>query len=192
MVSKRPLARTVTLENVSKRVKKVERQVKAAYEMKTATASLSGATATGTWGLIRPCRVAQGADINERIGNKIRVHRIEVRGTLDFRIDIYILQKKIATDPVLADLTTVTGAYFDDNKNGSSYVEWAHHGSQMDGAGGQGRLKLSRKFPGGMVVHFSGPAGADIVDNELQIGVLNLSGTTLGYALSCRVWYTDV
>lgn len=174
---------------VAKRLKKVERQVRLNRpELKTFSTGLSALLATNTLSVVKPCNIAQGVDVNERVGNKIRVWRIEVRGTCDNRLDNLIIRKSTATDPVITDFRGTPGSYVLDEKR-TQFIELVHRQSRDTNS--NATFKMSHKFRGGLVVSYNGPAGTDGIDNEVVWCVVNRQAISLATTCSVRVWFTD-
>lgn len=177
---------------ITKRLRRVERQ---AYinrgEMKTQTTNISGLVGSGSLSIAKPCLIGTGGDIDQRVGNKIRVWRIECRGTADSRVDLFILQKKQTDDPVITDFTTVKGCYLTDSVNTTKFTEWRHYRNQEIGATGDGTVKFSHSFRNGMVVRYSGPNTTNLADNELQVVAVNRHTASASVTVNVRIWYTD-
>lgn len=188
--------------SLAKRVKRVERR--AAFnkpEMKTVTLSLNAFTSTGgttladnTVTLLQPCRIAQGTGINDRIGDKIRVWRIEVRGLSDNGLDHYIIQNHTSSNPGITSFTSQIGSYLLDSENNKRFTEWIHYRNYYTGSGATTTtpsLKFHQKFRNGIIVKYNGAASTSIVDNEVSYVAVNRTGTNLSANLSLRMWYTD-
>lgn len=184
-----------------KRVKRVERR--AAFnkpEMKSITLSLNALASTGgtplaanTLQLLQPCRIAEGTGINDRIGDKIRVWRIEVRGISDVHIDHYIMQNHTATDPGISSFTSRCGAYLLDSENNKRFTEWLHYRNYYTGDQSTEpvSIKFHQKFKNGIIVKYNGSASTSLVDNGLNYVLLNRTGGTGDASVSLRMWYTD-
>jgi len=139
---------------------------------------------------LKPCStLIAGSGVSERKGDKIRVFRIEVRGTLDNNLDGYILSKKTSTDPTTAIFGGAKGAYILDSENTNRFTEWVHTRSSQIGTSAP--FKMNKSFKGGMLVSYNGAGTNATVNNEPIAVILNTTGTTYSADLSCRVWYTD-
>lgn len=193
MVAKRRLDFSkVTDAPMSKRLKRMEYQVyRNRPEMKTATVALTGNITAGALSLMQPCRLGTGTTPAQRIGDKIRLYRIEVRGTGDNRFDQYIIQKKTTTDPTIASFTTASGAYIFDSLNTNQFTEWLHYRNIAAGPNSFSGVKYQKRFKGGIVVKYNGSAATNVVDNEIIVAVVNRSSSSLAYDCTCRIWYTD-
>lgn len=197
MVNRRPLKRTfhVTRDSLpmNKRLKTIERQVyRNRPEMKTTTVNVTASIATNQISIAQPCRMAQGTNGSERIGDRIRVWRIECRGLTNGRLDHFILQQKTTTAPSLATFTANPGAFINDLDNTNKFTEWSHYRNlSASDVSKVCPLKQTVKFRGGMVVKYNGAGTTDIVDNEISVVVLNRSAVTNDVSYTIRMWYTD-
>lgn len=188
-----PLKRTyhVTPNTMNKRIKRIEHQVyRNRPEMKTITFNSEPSLADNSLVNILLTNIANGSDINERIGDKIRVYRVELRGWTDVTLDNYLIQCKTTTVPTVANFTTSGGAYIVDSDNTSRFTEWKHYRNQHV-TGGTTPIKMSHSFKGGILVKYNGPLSTNGVDNQLVFTILNRSGATRQANFTCRVWYTD-
>lgn len=190
MVAKRRLDFSkVTDLPLTKRVRKVERIVRLNRpELKTFSTGLTTLQAINSISVVKPCNIQQGSDVNERIGNKIRVWRIEVRGNSDNRLDNLIIRKTTSTDPVIGDFRTPAGSYVLDEKR-TQFVELVH--KQSNDTNSNATFKMSYKFRGGLLVSYNGPNGTDGIDNEVIWVVVNRSSVACVSTCSVRIWYTD-
>lgn len=191
MVAKRRLDFSkVSDAPLSKKLKRMERQIyRNRPEMKSVTVTLNGTVANNAFSLAQPCRIASGTTLAARIGDKIRVYRIEARGSVDNRLDCYIIQKKTSADPTANSFGPREGAYIVDSENTNRFTEWVHYrnGNLL----GNGPCKFSKKFKGGIVVKYNNDTSTGVVDNEIVVGVLNRSGSGRDVDISVRLWYTD-
>lgn len=200
------LKRTVTLDRsdaaaLVKRVKRVERR--AAFnkpEMKSITLTLNGFSSTGgsalavnTVTLLQPCRIAQGTGINDRIGDKIRVWRIEVRGLSDIGLDHFIMQCHTSSTPGISSFTSQIGTYLLDSENNKRFTEWKHYRNYYtsDIAADACPLKFHQKFRNGIIVKYNGAASTSVVDNEVLYCAVNRAGSSQSVNLTLRMWFTD-
>ena len=129
------------------------------------------------------CDVAQGTDVDERIGAKIKVWRIE-----------YFLAQ-VSGDPIRVDLliSNIAGHVFAHGYDGSidrqrcSHLKTSvlHSGSSLNSRG----ALVHHKLPYGVVVKYSGILGSTVNANQLIAQVTTPTATTItGYF---RIWYTD-
>jgi len=184
-----------------KRVKRVERRAALNKpEMKTITLTLNGFSSTGgtpvannSVQLLQPCRIAEGTGINDRIGDKIRVWRIEVRGLSDIGLDHYIMQNHTSSDPGISSFGSRCGAYLLDSENNKRFTEWIHYRNYYTGniQTDACSLKFHQKFKNGIIVKYNGSASTSVVDNAVNYVIVNRSGSAGSCSLSLRMWYTD-
>lgn len=200
------IKRTVTLDAtdaaaLAKRVKRVERRAALNKpEMKSVTLSLNALAATGgtaladnTVTLLQPCRIAEGTGINDRIGDKIRVWRIEVRGVADVGLDQYIIQSHTSSAPGITSFTSQIGAYLLDSESNKRFTEWLHYRNYYTAAftDNASPVKFVQKFRNGIIVKYNSSASTGVVDNEVSYVAVNRSGGNRVANLTLRMWYTD-
>lgn len=178
---------------LTKRIARVERRVgNQKPEMKSITFegnTTVGAGALFNWSLTN---IAEGTSKNQRICNKIRVWRVEVRGTADPAIDWYLLQQKTTSSPTVAVFGNAAGAYIFDAESNSRWVEWKHYRNLYGGGGaGDSPLKFTQKWRNGIIVRYNTNTGTGVVNNGLILTALNNSVGAQAYNISIRVWYTD-
>lgn len=173
-----------------KKVRSIERQMyRQRPEMLTATVSISGTVAANAVTNLKPCQLAEGTGVAERLGDKIRVYRIEVRGQCSTNADVYLIQKKSTSDPTAASFGSTKGGYLLDSLNTNQFTEWRHYRNPNVFSGG-GAIKFSKSFRGGHVVKYNGSAGTNVVADELIVSILNRDTTTSAVDLAVRIWYT--
>lgn len=200
MVAKRALDFSkVTDMSVSKRLKKVERQVRLNRpEMKSITFSASGnvpAQVSGppvVNGILQTLatNISQGDAVNQRLGDKVRVWRIEVRGAQRTGLDTYILQNHGNNSFSGQSTGQYLGAFLLDSISNNVFTEWQHIQIPNEDDGSFGRFKRVQKFRNGMIVRYSGSV-ATPVDNGLIVATVNTTNTALAATYSMRVWFTD-
>lgn len=164
-------------------------------EMKIITYEYNYATATGGTDIaddvlqqISLCGgISEGTGVDERIGEKIRIWRVEVRGVSDVGLDHYLLQKHSVTGPIEADFTDEPGAFILSAATNSKFSEWKHYRS-FNSTGALDALKFVQSFPTGLIVKYN---GTTIHSNDLVFCSLNRFGSAQGVSCNIRVWYTD-
>lgn len=192
------LKRTVTLEAgempVQKRLKRVEAQVKRNRpEMKMSTTLFSGAVPItgGTNNLLvaNITQIAHGDFVSQRAGNKVRVWRVEVRGTCPPEIDAYLLQAHNGVAPTNSSFNTETiaASFVDSSKSNVTHTEWAFRQSRDDS---DNKIRIVRKFKG-MELSYDG-ASITATRNNLYLVFRNPTTSTLVVSGYTRVWFTDV
>ena len=188
--------------SLTKRVKRVERR--AAFnkpEMKSITVSLNAMTGTGgtlladnAVTLLQPCRITQGTGVAERIGDKIRVWRIEVRGVADAGLDQFLIQNHTASDPGISSFTSQIGCYLLDSENNKRFTEWLHYRNYYSAgavSGDVSPMKFVQKFRNGIIVKYNGAASTSVVDNAINYVCVNRTGGNRAINCTLRMWYTD-
>lgn len=188
---KRPATTQLSAQNALK-IRKIQKQVyRNRPEMKTSTTGFNGTltTAIPITQFVN-CRMASGTDLAKRIGDKIRVWRIEVRGYTDREIDWYVLQQKTTSQPTSADFSGTGGAYLLDSENTNRFTEWKHY-TNSHASTDRTPFKFSHRFKGGIVVKYNGPLGTNVVDNEIVVVALMRATTDQDANATVRMWYTD-
>lgn len=176
---------------VNKRLRRVEAMARANRpEMKTITWSSVGTVVNGTQNVLDITSIAQGTGVNERVGQHIKVWRIEIRGSSFNSLDHYILQKHGTINPVYSSFGTGQYAFLDDGVSNTQFTEWL---SFRNDAVGWGTLSNNRevlRFPKGIIVKYD-----DAVNAPQQNGLLfvsrNTSTTDYSQNYSIRMWFTD-
>jgi len=175
--------------SLARRVRAVEAQTRMNRpEMKCFTSAYDQDITNASSGVMRPCYIAQGDGVDERTGNKIRVFRIDVRGTIHSNIEPFLIQCK--TDNIPSYSTDYANGYIVEDKNTTEFTEWLKF-INMSVTGADTPCRFSKRFKGGLVVKYNGTTGADYCDNHLVIWLVNPTGTTQSVNLNCRIWYTD-
>lgn len=191
------LKRTVTLEAgdmpVQKRLKRVEAQVrKNRPEMKMYTNYFNGAVNVTGGGnnlmVVNLTAIAQGDLVADRTANKIRVWRVEVRGSCDDEIDAYILQAHSGATPTNAifDTETIPGSFITGDKSNVTHTEWSFRQGRETT---DNKLRMIRKFKG-MEVSYQGTS-LTATRNNLYLVFRNPTLSTLTVHGYTRVWFTD-
>lgn len=187
-------ASTSNMGGVAKRLKRVERIAglnKA--EMKTITWSATGTLAAGALENVNLTNIAQGTGTNDRIADRIRVWRVEVRGVADPELDHYLIQQRTTSEPTVSVFTSTRGAFLLDSESNTRWTEWKHYRNLYGGAGGSGDspIKFSQKFRNGIIVKYNSNTSTSVVNNGLIYTTLNRSSAGKVRNATCRVWYTD-
>jgi len=191
MAVKRKSPASASAGNVQKRLRYVERQVRLNRpEMKHKTFSATSSIIAGTLATVDLTSIGQGTKINERIGDRIRVWRIEVRGLADGILDNYILQCHTTTAPEATDFGSQPGAFVLDSTTNTLFTEWMHYrNSNVDST--DDPQKYSVKFKNGIIVKYDGILATQCVDNRLFNCHLNRGASPHNVHCSYRVWFTD-
>lgn len=170
------------------RVEKMARNNRA--EMKSVTWTSSGTIATSTINTLEMTSIGHGTGINERIGDRIKVWRIEIRGEGLNKLDHYILQKHGTQNPTYADFGSGAYAFVDDSSS-SLWTEWLSFRNMYHAVGVIVPHRQVLKFPRGIVVKYQ-DATAPAKDNGLLFVSRNTTPDPQDQNLSIRMWYTDV
>lgn len=189
MVAKRALFPAQT--QLAKRVKKVERHVRNQRpEMKHISWGANTTVAAGALNTINLTQLAQGVTINQRMGDRVRVWRVEVRGIAHSRLDHYLTQLHTTTVPDAAKYGPYAGAFLLDSEANTRFTVWKHYRSLYNAAP-FAPLKFVQKFKNGIIVKYNTPASTGCVDNGLVLQSLNRSAIDCDLNYSVRMWYTD-
>lgn len=173
---------------IQKRLRRVEAMAKS--EMKTITWTSSGTVTQGTQNLLDLTSMAQGVAVNERVGDQIKVWRIEIRGYAIAQLDHYVIQKHGSTNPVYADFGTGAYAFLDDGVNNSRYTEWLSFRNLVITPGSNASYREVLQFPKGIIVKYDETVNAP-VQNGLVFVSRNTTATDYAQNFSIRLWYTD-
>lgn len=174
---------------LAKRVKTLEYKVAARTpETKMQILSFSGTIADGAAQVLEFTAVAEGTGANERLGNKIRILRIETRGDLGAdNVDMYFIQCHTTTAPAYANFASYQGGHITIDSTNTRFTEWNYTNGRKfsDNAG------MRRVFTLGMNSKFNGSASTSCVDNRLFVVVKNDTGSTQTCEFVGRMWFTD-
>lgn len=174
---------------LAKRVSRVEAQQRRQRPvMKMRTFQFTPSLLTNTALFENICSVASGSEVSNRIGNKIKVFRVEVRGIVDPGIDLFLIQAHTNDAPSITTFTTSRGCYIDTQNTDTKISEWWHY-SVPDVVAHN--FKRTQRFRNGFVVKYNGTSGTNTVDNVLYVGAVNRSTSTQAADMGIRIWYTD-
>lgn len=185
-------------QTLAKRVKRVERLARQNKpELKTRTAtltgSLAGSTTTGSPPTILnlvATSIAEGTGADERIGDQIRVHEIEIRGLLDPDMEAYIFKLHTTSEPTAAVFTGGKGAFLLDSESNSRFTEMVHYRNIFINAGASTPIKIKKKL-GGVLSYYNGTTTTSGIRNQICFTMLNRDAVAKSYNLSIRLTYTD-
>lgn len=158
--------------------------------MKHRSVALStAATATAAINAICINICQNNDDVNGRVGQKIKLWRVDIRGVVDPAQDVYLLQAHTADAPVYADFYGAgAGSFLNDTKVNTQFTEW-HYVRPVPHQTTNCPFRITKKFRG-MEVAFDG-TNSTPVRNALYLVVKNDSGSSLNYSYSYTIWYTD-
>ena len=172
------------------KIKRLQRQVASiSPELKTKQFSFSTTVATGALTSIPLFEIAEGNGEEERIGDRIRVKSISIRGNVNAQlnnVDFYIVKYNLpATTPLYAHFLAEPGGHFATNEGTEIY-----HKLCSSGAWDQ-LINFKRNYKNLIVKYTSNPAGTVIDHNNYYIVIKNLSGSSVTPRISVQVKYTD-
>jgi len=179
------------------RIKRVEAKVaKQKPETKVFTTTINGTAYTlgsGAIDFAQLGEITEGTGFNERIGNKIRVHKVEVWGYANSSFGLVLLKSKLATDPTAddfdgIDIPRVKGEFLN-----NVWTVVYQHPPKGDGVvGGNRMVSFSRSWKAGIPVSFDDPATSSCTHNNLYVAVVNKTVGSGTVKLNVRYFYTDV
>lgn len=151
--------------------------------------NVTGAVADGAIASVMELTaIAEGSGANERHGNKIRIHRVEIRGTLGAdEVDLYLIQCHTTTVPSYASFSAFMGGHTTVDTSNTQFTEWRYiNGKKFKDQGG-----LRQPFRLGYTAKYNAALSSSCVDNRLVVVVKNDSGGQVTPEIHGRVWYTD-
>lgn len=158
-------------------------------EMKMQDFNLQGAIADGALSTVQELTaIAEGSGANERHGNRVRIHRVEIRGTLgDDAADFYLMQCHTTTVPSYVSFIAYQGGHTTVDTTNTQFTEWRYmNGKQFKDKGG-----CRHSFRMGYTAKYNAALSTSCVDNRLVFFVKNDTGGSITAELTGRVWYTD-
>lgn len=174
---------------VQKRLKRVERQVRSQRpEMKVYHVTSTTAVSTGAVGLVQLSDITQGDGVGQRVGNRIKIWRVEIRGEIDAGASVLLLQCHTGATVSYGELDLSRGAGVSPQFLNSKYTEWAFtnvtpHQTTYN------PIRIIRKFRGMEVTYPDSTTTA--LRNRLTLVIQNVTGSSINKSLSARVWFTD-
>lgn len=178
-------------QEIAKRLRTVERRSKRnAPEIKSKTLVSSGTLAAGGILNIIPTQIGEGTGADERIADKIRLLKVEVRGVVDKDIDNYILKLNTTSEPTAAVFTSKKGAFLLESEVDSRFQEMKHYRNFYVGTGASVPIKLTQKL-GHIISYYNGSTSTSGIRNQVCFTMLNRDAGTQNFDLSVRLWYTD-
>jgi len=174
---------------LAKRVSAVEaRQRNQRPQMKQILFFPTGSIAPGAALVTNISAITEGTNVLNRIGNRVKAWRVEMRGIMDPGLDYYLLQAHTNDTPAITAFSTSRGPFINSNDTNSKLTEWLHY-SVADSVAHN--FKRSKKFKYGLNIKYNGTAATNTVDNVLFIVVVNRSTTTQSIDSTVRLWFTD-
>lgn len=152
----------------------------------------NGSQPTGSVISVDLCNIPQGVTRNDRIGSKVLIKGIQVRGRncsapQNFSMPtMFILRSFTNTQPLIGDFNTQYGVFVEPR-------EFKEHLQYQPQAQMGGSIKKNVYFgKRGMQIQYTGTGGTSSVRNRMYLANVNpLGGNAQNVSLSARVWYTD-
>ena len=147
-------------------------------EMKFGNVDIAHTTTTASDLIINP--VAQGVDNNERVGNKIKIWRIEwfIRSSEPVRVDL-----------VMPNDASVTATHtIDQPVDRDKFIQLKSQ-SYNPGVAANQLYFDSLSLPYGIISKYEGALGSSINKNKISVRMFTPSSTSVGGYF--RIWYTD-
>lgn len=187
-------ARASTL---GKRVRRLEaRQAARKPEMKNNNGLAQNLVqSSGSLGYTDMANVDQGTGQNQRIAQKIKIWRVEIRGYMESGLDAYVLQGHSNDIPTISLFQRYAGGHLVGKATNTQFTEWAHW--QVYGAGTTtstgtyGNFKKVIKFPRGYTVAYSDTDGTTATRNRLFLCFKNDTGEIQVHSVCYKIWFTD-
>jgi len=157
--------------------------------LKTKQFSYSTTVATGAFTSVAMFEIPEGNGEDERIGDRIRVKSISIRGNVNDQlnnVDFYIVKYKLpGSVPVYTDFLAEPGGHIAVNEGTEIY-----HKLCSSGAWDQ-LINFKRNYKNLIVKYGTNAAGTSIDQNNYQIVIKNLSGSNITPRISVQIKYTD-
>jgi len=176
--------------SIAKRLKKVETLARTNKpEIKTVTFVAAGALAAGGIINVDCTNIAEGTASNQRIGDKIHVQRIEIRGIIDPELDSHIIKCNATTKPSAALFTSGVGTFLLQSELGSRFREILHYRNGQTIDDFSATFAVNRKL--GYNCHYSGQLGTTAQIGCTTVTVLNRTTASKNHAFTVRLYFTD-
>jgi len=177
--------------SVAKRLRKVEALARANKpELKSISFVVAGNMGALTgFANVDLTNIAEGTASNERIGDKIHLVSMEIRGLIDPDIDAHAIKCNSTTKPTAALFTGGVGTFLLESETGSRFRELFHYRSWQTIDGFLGNFALKRKL--GYNCQYSGTLGTTAQLGCTTITLVNRSAAAKNYSFTVRLFYTD-
>lgn len=176
---------------LAKRIKRLETvQSRRKPELKVRTMNLSGSLVAGgtDFAIIEVTDISQGDNIDERIGDEIRLHRVQARGDVA-NMDLYLIQSMSTSAPTVANFAAVAGGHLT-SANQKKFTEWWHfYQNSQPSSASNPDMNMSFRFP--PKVTYAGATGTSGQRNKYYFCIKTTSMIVQSYEISIKVWYTD-
>lgn len=193
MVAKRVLFRDDPA--VIKRLRKVEKMAKnnrpeMKHKLFTGSGTVSAASTNPGLSNNIVNALTIGDEVNERIGNKVKIWRVEIRGFTNNDVEVHFIQSPHAQVPVASFFENTAGTMIDDSQIGINFYDWLHIVNTNVASNTDVWFKRQFKFKNGLECQYL-TSNTTPSTNLLSLAFLNTTATALDYSYSVRIWYTD-
>lgn len=183
-------------KDLAARVKRVEAKVAAQKPETKVYTAVDFIPAGGTLGgnsvaYFELGDIVEGTGFNERIGNKIRVHKVEVRGLAGTMVGVVLLKSKLAVAPAIADFEGDVVPFIVGNQLGNVYVPLHEHIANKESSALISLIQFSKTFKAGIPVSYEDPTTGSCSHNNMYVVAVNHQTLPATVQLTARVWYTD-
>lgn len=177
--------------SVSKRLKKVERLARSNKpEIKSITFVAAGTITTASKFVNVDCtNIAEGTKANERVGDQILIHRIEVRGLIDPDIDAHILKCYSSSKPTDANYTSGIGTFLLDSEIHSKFREILHYRNGTSIEDFNSTFSVNRKL--GYKCYYNGSGAGTAQRGGTIVSLISRNSSDKNYAFTVRLYYSD-
>jgi len=184
--------RTLAKYGAPGRIQRLERKVAQIQpEKKVAAPIITTAVAAGGIQILQVTNLALGPDSNERNGDKIRLHRINIVASADTneKFDLHLVRPNTpGTAPAVSHFTGVPGGWYT-SKFGWALKSWSLNGSNSNSFYA---VNDSYKFKKPMTVSWDDNTSNIPVKNRLYLVAINRHSATQNIRVSAQIHYTDV
>jgi len=175
---------------LAKRLKNVERLARSNRpEQKSITFVAAGSLAAGALINVDCTNIAEGTASNERIGDKIHINRIEIRGLIDPDLDAHVIKCNSTTKPTAALFSSGIGTFLLESEIGSRFREILHYRNGQTIEDFLSKFYVNRRL--GYNCHYSGTLGSTAQLGCTTVTVINRNTAAKNYAFTVRLYFTD-
>lgn len=184
--------RTYRRKNLATRVTKLERTTKP--EMKQAVWSSSGTLAVDAIYVRAFPALNQGDAFNQRIGNQVRLHKIDCKTSNELNVSHLLIKANTATPPTAADFVGFQGSMFvlpDSSARYQIIDEYQPSGDNaaIDVGSLTGHLKYHNSY--GTVIKYRGGSGNDQTGTTFYYVCINKTSSTISPLMTAKIYYSD-
>jgi len=175
---------------IAKRLRKVEALARSNRpELKSITFVAAGSLAAGALVNVDCTNIAEGTASNERIGDKIHIKRIEIRGVIDPDLDAHVIKCNSTTKPTAALFSSGLGTFLLESEIGSRFREILHYRNGQTIEDFTSKFAVNRKL--GYNCHYSGTLGSTAQLGCTTVTVINRNTSSKNHAFTVRLYFTD-